>query len=454
MRDPFQKLPAEIIIQILESCWDFTSLDGLLQISSKANEVFDTYYPSITEAVLASCSMTLGFNGHKFRLIVAIQAAAIGPRTLQKFLRDKEWDPMPPVMESVFWSLECSDPIRQAIKSAAKVHRLACVCYDSFIEKIKKTKPARPNVNEDEMHDWLCFNAPVRATMPFPPDAIHHPSFVEQFWLHRALWAFELYSYIYRAATTRWNWSPKKLGRYTGAFLIFPNQMNWHEDEHLTITQCMRCLSRKAPIQLSSYYPWLIELPSPDDLVINSCRALPDPVDINDLGNKVDRSWGRGPGFAKFSGPGMETFRSVCLQNRVKPDSPLFQCDLRVFRGLGIAFWDEWRLYKMGLQRKKGFTRQPRPEYSRPITDVLYTWYSLVKDEDLVDKNTFIFRRRFSWPQNPAAFSVVAGAAAAWMLFRWYSPSKPEPKGLPFPYEDAEDVIQSKPKKKGPTRIP
>ncbi|KAF7625135.1 hypothetical protein AFLA_002009 [Aspergillus flavus NRRL3357] len=57
-------------------------------------------------------------------------------------------------------------------------------------------------------------------------------------------------------------------------------------------------------------------------------------------------------------------------------------------------------------------------------------------------------------PQNPAAFSVVAGAAAAWMLFRWYSPSKPEPKALPFPYEDAEDVIEHRPKKKGPTRIP
>lgn len=151
MIDPFQKLPEEIIIQILESCWDFTSLDGLLQISLKANEVFDTYYPRITEAVVASCSMTSGFNDHKFRLVVAIQAAAIGPRTLRKCLEDKHWEPMPPVMESIFWSLECSTPIRQAINSAAKVHRLACICYDSFIENVKKAKPARPNVSENEI---------------------------------------------------------------------------------------------------------------------------------------------------------------------------------------------------------------------------------------------------------------------------------------------------------------
>ncbi|GMG08240.1 unnamed protein product [Aspergillus oryzae var. brunneus] len=151
MIDSFQKLPEEIIIQILESCWDFTSLDGLLQISLKANEVFDTYYPRITEAVVASCSMTSGFNDHKFRLVVAIQAAAIGPRTLRKCLEDKHWEPMPPVMESIFWSLECSTPIRQAINSAAKVHRLACICYDSFIENVKKAKPARPNVSENEI---------------------------------------------------------------------------------------------------------------------------------------------------------------------------------------------------------------------------------------------------------------------------------------------------------------
>ncbi|KAE8332271.1 hypothetical protein BDV39DRAFT_200419 [Aspergillus sergii] len=359
MIDPFQKLPAEIILQILESCWDFTSLDGLLQISSKANEVFDTYYPKITEAVLASCSMTSGFNGHKFRLVVAIQAAAIGPRTLRKCLEDKHWEPMPPVMESIFWSLECSTPIRQAIKAAAKVHRLACICYDSFIENIKKTKPARPNVSENEMHDWLCFNTPVRLTMPFPPEAIHPPSFVEQFWLHRALWAFELYSYSYRAATTRWAWSPKKIGRYTGAFLIFPNEMNWHEDEHLTITQY--------------------------------------PVDMNDFGNKVDRSWGRSLWFAKHPGSAMGTFRSLRSDSLVNSDSPLYQCDLRVFRGLGISFWDDWRLYKMGLQSKMGFAAQPTPKYEKPITDVLYTWYSLVKDEDLVDKNAFPFRRRNPW---------------------------------------------------------
>ncbi|KAE8354186.1 hypothetical protein BDV28DRAFT_147353 [Aspergillus coremiiformis] len=57
-------------------------------------------------------------------------------------------------------------------------------------------------------------------------------------------------------------------------------------------------------------------------------------------------------------------------------------------------------------------------------------------------------------PKSPAVFSVVAGAAAAWVLYRWYSPSKPQQKALPFPYEDAEDDIKIPPKKKGPTRIP
>lgn len=110
--------------------------------------------------------------------------------------------------------------------------------------------------------------------MPFPPDAIHPPSFVEQLWLHHALWAFELYSYIYTAATTRWAWSPKKIGQYTGAFQIFPNEMNWHEDEHLTITPCMRCLSRRETFLLEDTDP--VEIPRGENktrTLTGKCRA-------------------------------------------------------------------------------------------------------------------------------------------------------------------------------------
>ncbi|KAF7586053.1 hypothetical protein BBP40_009635 [Aspergillus hancockii] len=56
---------------------------------------------------------------------------------------------------------------------------------------------------------------------------------------------------------------------------------------------------------------------------------------------------------------------------------------------------------------------------------------------------------------NPVLFSVGAGAAAAWVLYRWYAPPKPGQKGLPFPYEDAELDAQTKTKKSsGPTRRP
>ncbi|KAA8645170.1 hypothetical protein EYZ11_006681 [Aspergillus tanneri] len=48
-------------------------------------------------------------------------------------------------------------------------------------------------------------------------------------------------------------------------------------------------------------------------------------------------------------------------------------------------------------------------------------------------------------PTNPTTlFSVAAGAAAAWVLYRWYSPPKPDQEGLPFPYEDAERDVQRK----------
>ncbi|KAB8237459.1 uncharacterized protein BDW43DRAFT_297198 [Aspergillus alliaceus] len=94
LTDPFHRLSSGNVIQVLESFYDFTSLNSLLQISPKADEFFNTFYITITEAVLASCSMTLGFNG--------------------------------------------------PIISAVKVHRLACACYDTFTDSIKEAKPARP----------------------------------------------------------------------------------------------------------------------------------------------------------------------------------------------------------------------------------------------------------------------------------------------------------------------
>jgi hypothetical protein len=146
---PFHSLPREIVTQILKSCCDFTSLDGLLQISSKATKTFDIYYVTITEAVLSSCPMTQGINGHKFRLVVAMEPATIGPGTSRRCLEDIHWNPMPPAIQPLFQSLDSAAPIRQAIKSAAKVHRLACVCYDTLIENIKKDKPARLTAGSD-----------------------------------------------------------------------------------------------------------------------------------------------------------------------------------------------------------------------------------------------------------------------------------------------------------------
>ncbi|KAB8074751.1 hypothetical protein BDV29DRAFT_173018 [Aspergillus leporis] len=58
-------------------------------------------------------------------------------------------------------------------------------------------------------------------------------------------------------------------------------------------------------------------------------------------------------------------------------------------------------------------------------------------------------------PTNPALFSVGVGAAAAWVMYRWYSPPKPGQRGLPFPYEDAElDVQTGTRKSSGPTKKP
>lgn len=80
--DPFAKLPAEIILLILESCCDFTSLDGLQQISPWVEQVFDTSYKTVTEHVLKNCSFTLEGLHHEFTLLATIASTTFTPTAM------------------------------------------------------------------------------------------------------------------------------------------------------------------------------------------------------------------------------------------------------------------------------------------------------------------------------------------------------------------------------------
>ncbi|GFF43065.1 hypothetical protein IFM58399_06820 [Aspergillus lentulus] len=266
--DPFRKLPTEIILQILKSCCDFTSLDGLLQMSPVVNDVFTYFYAEITEAVLVSCPMTGNGIEKDFKLLVAIYSTTtFTPSTILDFLQRTPGDPFPPALQAFqsFRPLDSDAALRRVVSTAANIHRLACACLDTFIHRIKTTTPSRATVSDGQLYSWLWNKEPDPPAEPFQLKGTHHPRWVEQYRVHRVLWAVQIYSELCAAAEKRWSWSQDDIDRLFDKDVTTANSV-LREDEVPAITECLNDLSPTPLSPVHIKFPALTHLPSPENL--------------------------------------------------------------------------------------------------------------------------------------------------------------------------------------------
>jgi hypothetical protein len=385
--DPFRKLPTEIILQILKSCCDFTSLDGLLQMSPVVNDVFTYFYAEITEAVLVTCPMTGNGIEEDFKLLVAIYSTTtFTPSTILDFLQRTPGDPFPPALEASqsFRSLDSNAAVRQTVSTAAKIHRLACACLDTFIHRIKITTPSRATVSDGKLYSWLWNREPDPPAEPFQSKGTHHPRWVEQYRVHRVLWAIQIYSELCAAAEKRWSWSQDDIDRLFDKDVTMANSVLLREDEVPAITECLNDLSPTPLSPVHVKFPALTHLPSPENLAVKSCWALPSVPLARRTISPETHTWGNTISGGRSYGKGMK-FYGHFGGSYNNPRSPLWRCDTRAFRRLGIIFWDEWRLYQMELFEQLRRVLTPEGEYvggtyERSSLAIAYVWFSLAKN--------------------------------------------------------------------------
>ncbi|CAI7603996.1 unnamed protein product [Penicillium glandicola] len=114
--DPFAEVPVEIIWKILESCHDFTSLDGLRQISPRVKEAFNGSFKNITEQVLRNCSLTSHGLHYYFTLFIALLEELASP----------PGDIMRPILLSTTHSLAA---VQQTVKKQRKFISLPVLVF-------------------------------------------------------------------------------------------------------------------------------------------------------------------------------------------------------------------------------------------------------------------------------------------------------------------------------------
>lgn len=103
--DRFAKFLTEIIYQILESCCDFTSLDGLQQISPRVEEAFNGSFKNITEHVLRNYSLTSHGLHYYFTRLASILSTSFTPQALLEELAGSPGDSLRPISLSTTHSL-------------------------------------------------------------------------------------------------------------------------------------------------------------------------------------------------------------------------------------------------------------------------------------------------------------------------------------------------------------
>lgn len=382
--DPFAKFPTEIIWQILESCCDFTSLEGLQQISPRVKEAFNGSFKNITERVLRNCSFTShGLHYYFTRLASILSTSFTTPQALLEELAGSPGDVMRSTSLSTTHSLAA---VHQTVKTAAKVHLTACVCLQLFINRLESAEPRRPMASDANVADWLHGIVPPPKGGELIQFDVDPPSWVESYRTHRGLWKLELFHQIHNAATNHWLWSTHDLDCFSEQYLEWCRYPGGTE-ELQTVSECLVDLCPSKPTFLSHRTPYLVTIPPPINLTVQTCWPLPYIQDT-----QVDSKWRRSPRHVKGRNCALSFFSCLRGGESSRSYNALWKVDFKAFRRLGIPLWDMWRLYQMRLMSQSRSVLSPRgdwvgrePEKTEwPHHITAYIWFSLAEEGDMI----------------------------------------------------------------------
>ncbi|CAG8195634.1 unnamed protein product [Penicillium salamii] len=339
--DPFAKFPIEIIWEILESCCDFTCLEGLQQVSPRVEQAFNGSYKTITESVLRKCShASQGLHGY-FTLLVSIRSMPFTPAALLEELNGLSEGDVRPVSLSATHFLAA---VRQTVTTAAKIHLTACACLQCLLNRLEAAKPRLPMASSSDVAKWAYERHPPPKGGEVIKFDVDPPSWIESYRTHRCLWILELLDEIHNAATKRWMWSVPDLNDFIEKYLEWCE--SWGGLKELqTISECVINLSSSQLTILSPRPSFIVAIPPPNDLMLQACWPLP----ILEEDATFNSKWQRAPDFARTGTNVGAYFNMLRGGQKGRGRHPLWKLDFKAFRRLGIPLWDKWRLYQMGI---------------------------------------------------------------------------------------------------------
>ena len=263
-----------------------------------------------------------------------------------------------------------SNIFRQMLVLSCHIQQLGYRCIHDMLQQCLTLKPLHL-VDENGPKDPMGQECYVHPRPPHPlmqPYQVHDagpPTWMEVQRVYRALWHLQLFFDVHQAASkgTTPDWPPEHVQK----ILNMTPEISWAPMEHRlleelkTLKECVKRLYANWPeLQLPTYrgkirYNWPTLVPEP---LVSHCKCCTTVSHLN------------------FQGRGCSFIRELSRT------SLLPYVGFLPFQHYGFAIWTQRRLMVLELGRAVYDAIQDYPGIRTSITNLYYTWWSIMTDED------------------------------------------------------------------------
>lgn len=360
-RDPFRRLPSELLLKILKGLPDLSSLWGIVSTSTAVGEVLSAYAVEIVEAVIFS-TVPVSIQCLMYAVLQVRASETAGNCTLLG-LRSLPGQHRSSLAET---KIDKPELFVEFLSLAHSIHVLAHTCIDHYIQKSMALKPL------SLVHmDYTLMSRPddvqeayERAeSRPCEPQRTGPPSWIEEQRVIRALWRIQLLLELRVAREEkRLPWSEDDLAMLTSMnaseFYRIPE---WEREQLLTVEEYIQQLGEDAETHHIFQLPGI-------DLENSSLGSCAQPC----LQTTKENPWQQTP---RHLDRATNSYKFQIAMAFALKYTPLPGMPFQPYRKFGFAIWDEKRMADLGFAAPDGRTILHRTEY-------YFTWYhALTEDE-------------------------------------------------------------------------
>jgi hypothetical protein len=363
--DPFERLPTELINNILLFASDFVGLESLLTVSPRARAVFHDrpglFFQELVELNSIASVAPIQTIIQKVRLL---HSPSFDFHSLEEYIQCTEsFHDQPRIYND-------DTEFLQMMQISVQIQRLACKCLQTMQQNfisVVGASPAGP------------LSGSIRAQKAAKPF-----SWVEESNMYWALWHLRHYSDLHSYASRR-NWPPDSMERLKGYH-------RWNSVGALTAEVISTVAAVLSDLGLSPIYSypylgeheesiqgvWWYPLETPPPLFhsfdlersmdITTWPLPPKPLDdiVTDAWQLDEGRCGKTPGHMEW----YKNWARILAYQGPHPNYTMLR--IQPYRRVGVFIWDVWRMYSTGLILWN--SREPRiraPDWDAALVELV-----------------------------------------------------------------------------------